>query len=89
MALHAACIRIAHISGAAEVLNEIGRDIEETRVIALDRLSEVAPMVRTVGIVGPSPFPSSQRSLPDGALLWKKARKTAQTSPAAHLSEQV
>ena len=36
LALHAACARVAHMSGAAEAFDEIECDIEETRVLAFD-----------------------------------------------------
>ena len=36
LALHAACARVAHMSGAAEVFDELERDIEDTRVLAFD-----------------------------------------------------
>ena len=33
LALHAACARVAHMSGAAEFFNELERDAEETEVL--------------------------------------------------------
>ena len=51
LALHAACARVAHMSGAAEAFDELEcdvedetfdeseRDVEETRVLAFDRSS--------------------------------------------------
>ena len=36
LGLHAACARVAHMSGAAEAFNEVERDLEDTRVLALD-----------------------------------------------------
>jgi len=36
LALHAACARVAHMSGAAEAFDEFERDIEDTRVLAFD-----------------------------------------------------
>ena len=36
LALHAACARVAHMSGASEAFDEFERDIEDTRVLALD-----------------------------------------------------
>ena len=36
LGLHAACARVAHMSGAAEVIDELERDVEETRVLAFD-----------------------------------------------------
>jgi len=34
--LHAICCRVAAMSGAAEVIDEMERDMEETRVLAND-----------------------------------------------------
>ncbi|KAJ7649717.1 hypothetical protein FB45DRAFT_858718 [Roridomyces roridus] len=34
LALHAVCVRVAHMSGAAEALDEFDRDVEETSVLA-------------------------------------------------------
>ena len=36
LALHAVCARVAHTSGAAEFLDELERDAEETNVLAFD-----------------------------------------------------
>jgi len=36
LALHAACARVAHMSGAAEFFDELERDVEETEVLAFD-----------------------------------------------------
>ena len=36
LGLHAACARVLHMSGAAEVIDELDRDVEETRVLAFD-----------------------------------------------------
>ena len=36
LGLHAACARVAHMSGAAEALDEVERDVENTKVLALD-----------------------------------------------------
>jgi hypothetical protein len=36
IALHAACARVAHMSGAAEYLDRFERDVEETTVLASD-----------------------------------------------------
>jgi len=36
LALHAACARVAHMSGAAETFYELERDVEDTRVLAFD-----------------------------------------------------
>ncbi|KAJ7710972.1 hypothetical protein B0H17DRAFT_914470 [Mycena rosella] len=36
LALHAVCARVAHMSGAAEVLDEFDRDVEEMGVLAAD-----------------------------------------------------
>ena len=36
LALHAACARAVRMSGAAEVIDEFERDVEETRVLASD-----------------------------------------------------
>jgi hypothetical protein len=36
IALHAACARVAHMSGAAEYLDRLERDVEETTVLAND-----------------------------------------------------
>ena len=34
--IHAACCRVAHMSGAAEYFDRMIRDVEETRVLAED-----------------------------------------------------
>ncbi|KAJ7643827.1 hypothetical protein FB45DRAFT_282536 [Roridomyces roridus] len=39
LALHAVCVRVAHMSGAAEALDEFDRDMEETSVLAEDGAS--------------------------------------------------
>jgi len=36
LALHAACARVAHMSGATEVIDELERDAEATRVLTSD-----------------------------------------------------
>ena len=36
LALHAACARVAHMSGAAEAFDEFERDVDDTRVLAFD-----------------------------------------------------
>ncbi|KAJ7613978.1 hypothetical protein FB45DRAFT_1008778 [Roridomyces roridus] len=36
LALHAVCVRVAHMSGAAEALDKFDRDVEETSVLAED-----------------------------------------------------
>ena len=36
LALHAACARVAHLSGAAEYIEGILRDMEDTKVLAND-----------------------------------------------------
>jgi hypothetical protein len=36
LALHATCARVAHMSGAAEFLDQLRWDAEETRVLAFD-----------------------------------------------------
>jgi len=36
LALHAACARVVRMSGAAEAIDELERDVEETRVLAFD-----------------------------------------------------
>ena len=36
LALHAVCARVAHMSGAAEFLNRLELDAEETNVLAFD-----------------------------------------------------
>ncbi|KAJ7883630.1 hypothetical protein B0H14DRAFT_2434813 [Mycena olivaceomarginata] len=43
LALHAVCVRVAHMSGAAEALDEFDRDVEKTLVLARDGgVSELA-----------------------------------------------
>ena len=34
--LHAACARVAHMSGAAEAFDKVERDLEDTLVLAVD-----------------------------------------------------
>ena len=41
--LHAVCARVAHMSGAAEAFDQLERDVEGTRVLAIDGSS--APLV--------------------------------------------
>jgi len=36
LGLHAACARVAHMSGAAEAFDEVERDLEDTTVLAVD-----------------------------------------------------
>jgi hypothetical protein len=36
LTLHAACARVAHMSGAAEAFNKLERDLEEIKVLAFD-----------------------------------------------------
>ena len=36
LALHAACARVAHMSGAAKAFDELERDVEDTEVLAFD-----------------------------------------------------
>ena len=36
LALHATCARVAHIAGAAQFFDKLGRDAEETKVLAFD-----------------------------------------------------
>ena len=43
LGLHAACARVAHMSGAAELFYQIERDAEDTRVLAFDGSS--APLL--------------------------------------------
>ena len=53
LALHAACAGIAHMSGAAEYLDEIARDIELLRVLAEDGGSAdvlVQAMISRLGV---------------------------------------
>lgn len=39
LALHAVCVRVAHMSGAAEVLDDFDRDVKETLVLSQDGAS--------------------------------------------------
>lgn len=54
LALHAVCVRVAHMSGAAEALDELDRDVEATRVLARDGASanllymKLSPLVSTL-----------------------------------------
>lgn len=41
LALHAACARVAHLSGAGEYIDKVLREIEETTVLANDGGSKV------------------------------------------------
>ena len=48
LALHATCIRVVHMSGAAEFFDSLEQDTEETSIIAFDdssarRFSDLAP----------------------------------------------
>ena len=58
LALHAACARVAHMSGAAEAFDELERDVEETKVLAFDRSSArlldhlTPPSMTTPGVAG-------------------------------------
>lgn len=36
LALHAACARVVHMSGAAEAFDEVEREVEKTMVLAWD-----------------------------------------------------
>ena len=36
LALHVACARVVHMSGAAEAFDELDRDVEDIRVLAFD-----------------------------------------------------
>ena len=36
LGLHAACSRVAHMSGAAEAFDDVERDVEDTRVLAFN-----------------------------------------------------
>lgn len=38
LALHAVCARVAHMSGAAEYIDQLKRDVEETKVLSKDNL---------------------------------------------------
>lgn len=55
LAIHAACARIAHMSGAAEYIQKVLRDVEEIKVLAEDggstRLLEEAFHVNRLGMV--------------------------------------
>ena len=58
LALHAACARVAHMSGAAEAFDELERDVEETRVLAFDGSSArlldhlMSPLMTISGVAG-------------------------------------
>ena len=58
LALHAACARVAHMSGAAEAFDELERDVEETRVLAFDGSSArlldhlMSPSMTISGVAG-------------------------------------
>ena len=41
LAIHAACAKVCHASGAAEVVEKILRDYEETKVLATDGSSNI------------------------------------------------
>ncbi|KAJ7255046.1 hypothetical protein B0H12DRAFT_1016527, partial [Mycena haematopus] len=41
LALHAVCARVAHMSGARQVLDEFEREVEVTRVLARDGASTI------------------------------------------------
>ena len=55
LALHAVCVRVAHMSGAAEALDELDRDIEDALVLAEDGASanllymRLSPLVSATG----------------------------------------
>jgi hypothetical protein len=36
LALHAACAKVAHLSGASEHIDELDRDLDDLRVLAAD-----------------------------------------------------
>ena len=36
LTLHAVCARVAHLSGAAQAIDELDQDVEELRVLAFD-----------------------------------------------------
>ncbi|KAJ7044743.1 hypothetical protein C8F04DRAFT_942092 [Mycena alexandri] len=54
LALHAVCVRVAHMSGAAQALDDLDRDVEDTLVLARDGASanlldmKLSPLVQTV-----------------------------------------
>ncbi len=48
--LHAACCRVAHLSGAAEYLNEIYRELDEIQVLAADGSSAEVLSVALWGV---------------------------------------
>ncbi|KAJ7798957.1 hypothetical protein B0H14DRAFT_2904553 [Mycena olivaceomarginata] len=54
LALHAVCVRVAHMSGAAQALDDFDRDVEDTLVLARDGASanllymKLSPLVSTV-----------------------------------------
>jgi len=56
LALHAACARVVRMSGAAEAIDELERDVEETRVLAFDGSSArlldhlITPFARIPGV---------------------------------------
>lgn len=54
LALHAACARVAHMSGAAEYIDRIFREMEETGVLANDGGSDALyhALVRCADIEG-------------------------------------
>ena len=58
LALHAACARVAHMSGAAEAFDELERDVEETRVLTFDGSSArlldhlMSPSMTISGVAG-------------------------------------
>jgi len=57
LTLHAVCARVAHMSGAAEVIDELDRDVEEIRVLAFDGSSArlldhiMTPLATVPGVV--------------------------------------
>jgi len=56
LALHAACAKVAHLSGAREHIDELDRDLDDSRVLAADGSSYSvlahALSKRHVGVVG-------------------------------------
>ncbi|KAJ6542239.1 hypothetical protein DFH09DRAFT_47350 [Mycena vulgaris] len=54
LALHAVCVRVAHMSGAAQALDDLDQDVEDTLVLARDGASanllymKLSPLVSTV-----------------------------------------
>ncbi|KAJ7710846.1 hypothetical protein B0H17DRAFT_914779, partial [Mycena rosella] len=54
LVLHAVCVRVAHMSGAAQALDDFDRDVEDTLVLARDGASanllymKLSPLVSTV-----------------------------------------